>query len=174
MAELFEHNLAAAKQKMLDEAAKGSSCPCCGGYVKLYKRKLNSQMVDFLSALYRHTALTGEEWHHVRDFLKAGAKASSDGTYLRHWGFIEPMPKAEAPEPEEEKKKQRTSGYWKITDQGKCFVEGLVSAASHVLILNGRVQGFTEQRVNIWDAAGEKFDYDELMKGIDVSTGGGR
>ena len=161
--DLFEHNLAAAKKRLLEGAEKGVECPCCGQYVKLYRRKLNSQMALFLIRLYRITERAGTEYHHVRDFLDAGHKASSDGTYLRHWGYIEPLPKADAPEADTEKKKQRTSGYWKITAQGKCFVEGLIEAPAAILMQSGKFRGYDEEKVGIKDALGVKFDYEELM-----------
>ncbi len=160
---LFEHNITAAKKKVRDEAGAGCTCPVCGQYVKLYKRKMNSQMAHFLCRLYTVTRQTDGEWFHVRDFLDAGHKASSDGTYLRYWHFIEPRDKADAPESDDEKKKQRSMGYWKITDLGKTFAEGRSRAKAHVIILAGKCEGFSEEMIDIREALGAKFDYAELM-----------
>ncbi len=161
---LFEHNIQAAKKKIRDEAVAGCTCPVCGQFVKLYKRKLNSQMAHFLCRLYMLTQQTGEQWHHVRKFLEAGHKASSDGTYLRYWRFIEPMEKVDAPEPDEEKKTQKSMGYWKITELGKTFAEGRSRAKAHVLVLAGKCEGFSEDMIDIHEALGAKFDYAELMR----------
>lgn len=160
---LFEHNIAAAKKKVRDGASAGCTCPVCGQYVKLYKRKLNSQMAHFLCRLYAVTKETGKQWHHVRSFLEAGHKASSDGTYLRYWRMIEPMPKADAPEPPDEKKTRKSMGYWRITNFGKTFAEGLSRVRAHVLVMAGKCEGFSEEKIDIREALGSKFDYAELM-----------
>lgn len=160
---LFEHNITAAKKMIREGADKGCTCPVCGQYVKLYKRKLNSQMAQFLCRLYAITEKTGEEWHHVRSFLSAGHKASSDGTYLRFWRFIEPMPLKEAPGDDKEKEGQRSSGIWKITGTGKTFAEGRARAKAHAFVLCGKCEGFSEDMVDIHEALTAKFDYAELM-----------
>ena len=65
-------------------------CPCCTRLVKLYPRKLNSQMARFLCRLARLTReQPKKDWFHVREMMPSGAhKASSDGSYLKYWGFV--------------------------------------------------------------------------------------
>jgi hypothetical protein len=136
-------------------------CPLCTQRVKLYRRKLNSQMARFLVQLVR-LQLDGpaHRWYHARDILgDASHKASSDGSYLTFWGFIEAKPKDPGTD-------GRTSGYWRATAAGLEFALGRRRAPSHALIFNGEGYGLTMQKtITIRAALGSRFSYDELMGG---------
>lgn len=153
---LFEGNFDNARAHLKAHAAEGTSCPVCEQFVKLYKRKLNSAQAYALIGLVRiwikspddYVQFTGK--HKYRD-------GGGDFAKLRFWGLIE--------EKQNDDDKKRNSGYWKPTVKGCNFVNNKIRVASHVIILMGKVEGFTEETIDITDALGDKFDYTELMKG---------
>ena len=127
-------------------------CPVCDQKVKVYRRKLNSNMVRFLISLcakcrdgswvhHERLAYKGRDYAHLRQFGLAVWKTIKDDT-----------------------SGARTSGYWKPTEEGKQFVAGRVTVPSHVLLYNNKVLGFSDEKVGVREALGKKFDYDELMK----------
>lgn len=134
---------------------KGENCPCCGQFVKLYKRKLNSGMAITLIRVYKAHGLS---WVNVKDFLRENKhKNTHDWTLLRHWGLI----REASHDPLDETKK--SSGVWKITVAGERFVKNEVKTLSHIKHYNGNASGFTGEEITIVEALGRKFNYPELM-----------
>ena len=58
------------------------------------------------------------------------------------------------------------SGYYRITQQGKDFVNGNVKVMSHVLIYNNKMYGFPPEakEISIEQAIKNKFDYKSFIK----------
>ena len=138
----------ARKEHLARIGEEGESlCPCCGVTSRVYRRKLSSQMAAFLFALFHHRAAREGNPVHVRDVMVAGHKASSDGTYLAHWGLISAAGRGE----------------WRITPKGMAFVKGRISTPMYVLLLNNEVQGFAEEVTTMRQALADPFAYDELM-----------
>ena len=54
-----------AKEHLRNNFEEGIDCPCCGQFVKLYKRKLNSGMA---ATLIRIVKFNGSSEVHVKDF----------------------------------------------------------------------------------------------------------
>jgi len=145
-----------AKDYIKENQKKGLQCPCCEGYVKLYKRKLNSGMAKFLIALYKRSQT--EIPSCIEDILldlNTPAK-SLDYSVLTHWGLIQRVVI-----PSTEKKH---SGLWEITPTGREFVLGVAMVAKRVHIINNVVVGFDEEQISIKEALGQKFNYIELMR----------
>ena len=137
------------------DASKGYFCSCCGSYVKLYKRSFNSNMALCLIALYRHTK---GEFVKVEKFLSDnGYQRCGDFSYLRHYGFIEAKK-------EKREDSSPKNGFYRITGIGRLFVEGKEKAKEKFLIQNNKLLGFEGKDLNIYEALGNKFNYDELMK----------
>lgn len=144
-----------AKRHLREKFEKGTSCPCCGQFVKAYKRKLNSGMARTLIAIYR---AHGKEPVHVKNFLKdEGLQNNHDWTLLKFWGFM-------APEASKDTSK-RDSGIWRVTDLGEKFIKGNVPAESHKVFYNGKElpKMTLSDHIDIVQALGEHFDYKELM-----------
>ena len=139
------------------EFAKGTDCPCCGQFVKLYKRKLNSGMSLFLIGLYKLSKNNGVRCFKNQIIMrKMNLNTSSlDYSIIKHFDLIE-----EEIDHETEKK---NSGYWKITQKGIEFIEQKIEVPSHVHIYNGKVLGFADTTTNIITSLGNKFSYNELM-----------
>jgi len=91
----------------------GHICPVCNVHQQVRRRPLSRQMAAFLRALVRHEERHGRSWYTARDFLPAGHKASSDGTYLAAWDFIVPG---------------EARGTWRSTVNGQAWALGHASA----------------------------------------------
>ena len=147
-----------AKEYLRENFTKGSNCPCCSQFVKLYKRKLASTPSRMLIKLN----YLGDGWHHVSKLVKGiSLTGSNDFSKLAYWQLIE-----EKQNTDEDKK---TSGFWRITTKGVLFVENKIKIPSHVFIFNGKKmfsvgnRGFSDKTINIVDCLGKKFSYNELM-----------
>ena len=138
-----------AKKYLRDNFSEGVPCPCCTQLVKLYGYKINVGMVVVLIKMYKF----GKEWVHPLIDLKTN---NGDYAKLRFWGLVEPKSK----EPTEDKK---ASGYWRITEEGKKFVEGNKLVKEKAFLFNNKCYGFKGKEITIIEALGKKFSYSELM-----------
>lgn len=129
----------------------GVACPCCKQFVKLYKRRLHKAMAVSLIKLYKLKD-SHEKYYHINDFVGIGM---GDFAKLKYWGFI-----LEAKNDDDMK---RTSGMWKITQDGIDFVEMKRMAPLYALVFNSSLYGFTGEPISIKNALGKKFNYEELM-----------
>lgn len=149
-----------AKEFLRSNWTKGTDCPCCGQYVKLYKRKLNSGMAYGLIEAYK---LSKTDWFHVNDLLdRKIAMAQLEVPRLKYWGLVEHKDNNDNPN-------TKTSGYWRVTQRGRDFVEANISVPKHVYVYNGKDRGFSDERTTINEALGNKFNYDELMLGNKIN-----
>ena len=131
---------------------KGTNCPCCGQFVKLYKRKLGSVMARTLIQLYK----MDKEFNHVREIVKGISETgTNDFSKLAYWGLIDEM--------SNDSLAKRTSGFWRITPKGRQFVERKITVNQYALIYNRLCEGFSVETINISEALGKKFNYNELM-----------
>lgn len=125
----------------------GVGCPCCGSLLKIYRRKLHWEMCFFLVKLAR--SAPKREWRHLRDFIKSGPKASSDGSYLVHWGLVESGAKR--------------AGMYRITPEGLAFAHGSIAVPEAIYIFDNNMLGFDAKHTTIREAIKDHFDYDSLM-----------
>ena len=155
------HTLGEARATLRNTALKGASCPCCGQLVKVYKRKLHSEMAVFLCRLVRRAGME-YKWVNVRHVLRGGEetqKASTDGAYLTRWRLVETK-RAKPGEP--------GAGLYRPTELGVRFVMRKIRVPSHIYMFNNTLIGFTDKLVTIDDALGDKFSYEELMREEDA------
>lgn len=126
-------------------------CPVCDRKAILARRTLSKFMARFLLSLRFRTINTGEQWHTTRECLRTlGEKSSTDGTYLRLWGFIEPGPSA---------------FQWGITDSGLAFAEGRQSAPRAHFVYNNQSRWVEEERIFIREALTVQFNYEDMLSG---------
>ena len=143
-----------AKEQMIANAEDGAPCPCCGRLVKLYKRKLHSEMAAFLCRLVGRW-LVDPKYYSTRELCPATSKSSTDGSYLVHWGLVEKEPAQNS--------SGGKAGMYRPTAEGVAFAQRKTSVLSHIHMLCGDVIGFGPKRITIDQALGDKFDYYELM-----------
>ncbi len=142
-------------EEILPQADEGVDCPCCGRLVKRYRRIMHAEMGAFLCRLYvADRRLPGGAFH-VRDLNPATAKSSTDASYLVHWGLLE---------------RTDLAGFYRITRQGRQFVERLRKVFSHAVFLCGEFEGLTGELVDIDDVLGTHFDRDALLASPDPTS----
>lgn len=135
----------------------GTSCPCCGQDVKVYRRTLNGPMCFLLIWLVLEH-LTAPRWRNVREFPQIqNRRGGGDFAKLRYWGLIQPRDK------DEDDPKRRTSGDWRPTGRGISFVHGKITVPRAVYIYDTRLLRFDPVHTTIHQALGKEWDYHELM-----------
>ena len=147
-----------AKDFLAENFDEGEDCPCCGQMVKRYKYNLFATSAMALIDLYKLEKETGVFFHHISKFAEArkGRARASHFAELRFWGLAHPMDKKTATE--------NSSGMWRMTDLGRAFVERRTGVPKSVMVFNNKFQGLTGEIINIKQALGNKFDYEEVMK----------
>ena len=149
-----DRTLAEAIHEVRSKAKEGTRCPCCNRYVKLYKRKLSAEMVVFLIALCREYK---GDYLDIRK-LQRWKYQRGDYAYLAHWGLVEQQDgNAEG---------KRGSAHWKPTGAAFQFILRHTLMPSHIHMLCGDYLGHSKNLVSVDKVLGEKFNYDELMKGV--------
>lgn len=144
-----------AQQYLRANFEKGIGCPCCGQFVKKYKRKLAATPSRMLIRLYE----LGGNWNHVKLIAKdISGTGTGDFSKLAYWKLIEEQPNDDS--------NKKNSGYWRITHEGRLFVENKITLASHVYVYNTKCLGFSDKHINIITSLGKKFNYAELMSNM--------
>jgi hypothetical protein len=137
--------LGEAKWMVERNAQEGVGCPCCGRWVKEYRRKLNAGMTAALIWLVGEYTRTGV-WVNVQQQAPKSVLRNREIGKLQHWKMVE-----------------NSGGRWRPTQTGIDFVNRLIKVQSHVLLLDNNMRGFSGELVSVDDALSAKFDYDELM-----------
>jgi len=113
-----------------------------------------------------HHAVTEEKpWHHIATFQAMNA-GGGDFAKARYWGLV-------AEQPNEKDETKRTSGIWTITDKGRAFVLGRLKIQKYALIFDSRCHGFDGELIDIVEALGVNFNYQELMQWSSNPTSNG-
>lgn len=148
-----------AKAWLRKRFEKGATCPCCGQYVKLYKRKLNTGQAAALCIMYRWHSRYG--WENAFDsklLLFKGKRFDADFAKLRFWKIIARC--------EEERR-------YVMTERGREFVEGRIQVPKYIYAYNDGLVARDkpdQTLTTIRDALGDKFDYDELLNATPDGT----
>ncbi len=140
-----------AKELLRSGWEKGVKCPCCGQLVRKWNKPLIGTAVADLIRLVRIYEDKGEPIH-----ISSFTAQRSNFYTLSYWGLIE---KGEI----EVDAKKRSSGYWVPTQQGIDFVHRKKRVLSIAETYNNILVGFSGKGVDVKEALGKKFDYEELM-----------
>lgn len=132
-----EHRQRSAK---LLEEDQDIRCPCCDNTEHIYAKPLSGQMLDYLVKLWLYTEEHGLGYHHARAFLGGSHKASSDGTYLVHWGLLECGGR----------------GLYRITRQGRQWLAGELVVPAGVILYRGKALGWYSAKVSPADVGGPR------------------
>lgn len=151
-----------AVDEVLAGREKGIECPCCGQLAKVYRRKLNSAMAYVLVVLMRRAVTHPQEkWVHVPSLLNGHGSAARGGDWAKlwWWGLLQPRPGRR-------RDGSRRTGYWRLTTDGVDFASERIEVPRYVYIYNGEALDRDDDSwIDIHDALGERFNYDELMHG---------
>jgi hypothetical protein len=166
---MIDKTLTEARKETFEAAVigKGTKCPCCDRFVKVYKRKFNSAMGKALIYLYRHyntPKVAPQEWVHFPSLLvKCGAQRSDEGK-LALWGLVEKLGGTRDDG-------SKRNGFYRITEKGRQFARSQIELPAHAfLYYDGIVLGFSDgdkypkEIVRIGDVLGKSFNYREMME----------
>jgi hypothetical protein len=136
---------------------KGCVCPCCNQIAKIYKRKLIVNYVLGMFYLHKlHKKYPNRDYFHISE-LGVSNNYFSAFAQLKCWDLISEMEKPK------DVKSKRTSGSWALTEKGNLFIEGKINVESHVYMYNASFLGYSDKKISITDAIGNKFNYEEMM-----------
>lgn len=145
-----------AKAVLRDGWKKGVDCPCCGQYVKLYKRKLNAGIAYGLIQLHRKGG--------DKDFVDIWAdntdprRWGGDFAKARFWGLAVQLDKDRGDG-------SKRNGFWKLTETGIRFVRHERRVPKYVYVFNNTRYGSSDEETTIVEALGAAFNYRKLMAG---------
>ena len=152
--------ISTAKSKVFDNLTNGTCCPVCNQMARLYPRKLTKPMVKALWAMAKvqveYYPNHAKMWVHLPSLGFKGG----DPAKMKHWHLIEPQSLCEEEKREGQK---RTSGFWRLTQNGWNFLEGTAKVPKIVYLYNNQRFGSSDERITIEDAFGTDFNYQELM-----------
>lgn len=154
MTDLFTESVIADMKKSLMAAAdKGARCPCCNQMFKIYKIPMNGTQVSLLKNAYLQHGLG---WFHISS-LRNHDSGSGAFAKLRYYGFLVEQVHDGNP-------KKRTSGIWRVTEDGAKFLKGELRVRKKAVILTGNFLGLDGELVSVFDVMGETFNYQKLME----------
>jgi len=138
--------------------AGGLICPCCDGLAKVYPRKFYKTMARILVQMYLWDRREPGGWHHVKnEWKKESSKFNPEYARMVDYGLIE-APDGIRPDGNPD------TGYHRITEAGRVFVEGRSRVPKLHYCYKGRVIDQSEQTVGISDVVGYEFNYRELFQ----------
>ncbi|RLI87985.1 MAG: hypothetical protein DRP01_00095 [Archaeoglobales archaeon] len=140
-----------AKAEMHEKMHDGVVCPCCGGKVKVYKRKLSKDMAKFLLMVvskYREAV----RFYATNEVIQGGNKNATDGVYLVHWGLLEKS--------DDTNRGVQGVGLYRPTSEGMHFAYNETYVPTHAHLLNKKKIGESFDRTNIKGVLGA--DYEAL------------
>ena len=143
---------------------KNARCLGCGRPMVIRKRPITHSAAVTLIYLYRHARQSGtREFHYLESFMKRSypGHQRGDETKLAHWGLLEPRAL---------KNIDKTDGYWRITELGMKFVEGM-ELPRYIFLYNRILFGFSDGKQydremgTIDDALCTPFNLESLLSG---------
>lgn len=134
------------------------SCPCCGRYAQIYKRKISHSMVLSMAKCYCIQRQEDNDFIQFKRFTPGAANGFHD---LKYFGLIE----AKMHDKDNEQNK-RTSGYWRVTTRGINFLQGILSIEKYAYIFDDTLLRVSDKCVTVHECLETGFNYKELMEGI--------
>lgn len=143
-------------------------CSVCGSRCAGSAVTMNRPKVIFLASLVRAWQERGGGWVSTRDHMKIGnnAKASNDGVDLRHWGLIERCPK----ESRKDGKLVQPKGIYRPTEKGLAFLRGEIRVSRGFRRFR-KERWWLEETISAEEAFDTPFDYEEAVRGIQLTDG---
>lgn len=153
------------RERLLREREKGTHCAACGQFVKLYHRQIHSTMAHALIQCYLMMKGDTAEWFHVTQMMKRPGCSNANGDFqkLCIWGLMEEHPVEEKPE-----NGAKSSGLWRLTVQGCEFSRRKLKVPKYAHIYNDTLLGFSDEMTDIVSCLKKRFNYEELMGGLDL------
>lgn len=148
-------SVADERRRILESQHQGTRCECCGHFVKVYPRSLDSSQARALLLLAGAVRARGDDPllpFDAVEILRRNRSRDRDLGMLAARGLLRVVAG---------KKGQRR--VYAFTPKGLDFVCGRARIMSQALVLRGKVIGFRGNDVSILEALGESFSYDAVM-----------
>lgn len=145
-----------ARRVLLDNLADGVICACCNRLARSYREPIDSGMARSLIWLVRHYARNRGPWVEVRAVAPTYVLRSAKMGKLRRWGMVITWDD----KPDDGRKR---AGLYKPTRRAFDFCLNRIRVASHIITVNDEIVGVSDTMVNIQQALGKKFNYDEIF-----------
>jgi hypothetical protein len=138
---------------------KGANCPCCGRWGLINGYQITSTQVRGMIWMFQN--FFEDEWVDLGKAPKWVLRSKSMAT-LHHWGLLETKKNTD--------KKVRGSGLWRLTPLGRDFIHRHITLPKYAFVFNNRLEKYSEEQVDVVQALGKKFSYEELMNTTYVSV----
>ena len=144
-----------------------AKCLGCGRPMVIRKRPITHSAAVTLIYLYRHAKQAGERtFQYLERFIQLSCPGHQRGdeTKMAHWGLLEPRSTGDL------EGDRAWDGYWRITELGMKFVEGM-ELPRHIFLYNKILFGFSDgdkyerELGTIFDALGTPFSLESLLSG---------
>ena len=134
---------------------EGGICPVCNRWGRIYRRGINRTMARSLIWL---SSQEGDEngWVDVPATAPKDVVRTNQLSTLKWWGLIE---SAANDDP-----KKKRSGVWRMTYQGRLFVDGEIRVPKFVYTYNDSVREVSLETVSLRDCFEDPFDYRAVMQ----------
>lgn len=131
----------------------GATCPTCQQHAQVYRWNLYSTAASALILMYRLGGTT--EFVHTNDLKALGHRGQGDTSRLRLWNLVE--------REIDRRPDGGRSGFWRVTHEGAAFVQGTFKIQKYAWVYAGRLLGLDGELIDIHEALGRRFNYDEMM-----------
>jgi hypothetical protein len=149
---------------------KGVTCPCCQGFVKVYKRRITKNAVRALGIILKAAHMEFEvtpyirfKYIHIQEvFSKLGLRATAmDYIQLERFGLIE---KQIDERTKQEKADKKDIGMWKPTELGYDFFCNRATIPKYIMVLNNEEVGRSIINISVTQCIKDRHIYEEIMK----------
>lgn len=139
-----------AREFVGERLEEGVRCPCCGQHAERYRRRVSAAMVKTMGRML----VAGESAPTGMVHLPDIKQESRDVATCAYFDLIQ-----------REGGSAGRTGYWRVTDLGRRFLEGKVSVPKYAFVYNGEVRGFSDEAVTV-DGVAPKFSMTEIREEV--------
>jgi hypothetical protein len=143
------------KQYLQSRLPVGASCPCCGQFAKIYRRKFNSAMATTIRECAENFAMNPIPFHAPTVLKLRGKGRDRDMAFLEDWGLVRAV--------EGKGIGGRTAGMYEVTQDGISFVANQKEVPRYLFFYNAGVIGKSKETIRFQDAKIDRFNVAEVM-----------
>jgi len=125
----------------------GAVCPCCDRKGKVNMFRFTQTWAITLKWMFDHQGDDG--WVNVQRGAPRIVLRGKNYSMIANWGLIESQ--------------TNRSGVWRLTQEGKDFVQGYTRIPIKLFTYNNSAWGFSSEETSFRGCFGKHFDFDEMM-----------
>lgn len=132
---------------------KGTDCPCCGRFAKLYPYRISRAQVHAFAWIAKNTPPRG--FINVQENAPRWILQSNSHGKLVHWSLLQTRVN--------EDNSKKDAGMWGVTDFGRKWIAGHVTIRAIALVFDNKCHGHRGEVLKYSDVF-SPFHYGELME----------